>query len=503
MKMPAHLLAIDQGTTSTRVVIFNELARPLSEHQIDLTPYFPQDGWVEHDPLQIWEHTLECCRQALHKIHLTAADINAIGIANQRETTIIWDRKSGAPIYRAIVWQDRRTADLCKELLLESNAQREVFQQLQAKTGLILDSYFSATKILWILDNVPNARQQADRGELAFGTVDTFLLWRLTNGRVHATDATNASRTLLFNIRTQQWDKEILAAFGIPENLLPVVLDSAADFGATDAELFGGAIPICAVIGDQQAATVGQTCFKPGMMKITYGTGGFMLVNTGSIILSSTHRLLSTIAYRLGGKSTYGLEGSIFSAGTAIKWLRDSLKLFARSSDTEGLAGSVLDNGNLYLVPAFTGLGAPYWDADARAAILGLTRASSIEQIVRAALESVCYQTRDLMECMKLDGVSALEVLHVDGGMSVNNWLLQFLADILNMTVARPAYIETTALGAVFFAGLQCGVYQSLEQISTLWQASASFTPKLAENDRERLYQGWKNAVARIVTQPE
>jgi glycerol kinase len=399
--MTAHLLAIDQGTTSTRAVIFNELARPLSEHHIDTTQYFPADGWVEQDPLQLWENTLECCRQALSKIHLNVRDINAIGITNQRETTIIWDRKSGAPLYRAIVWQDRRTSDLCKELLQESHHHHKVFQQLQAKTGLILDSYFSATKILWILDNVPRARELAEKGELAFGTVDTFLMWRLTNGRVHATDATNASRTLLFNIRTQEWDPEILAAFGIPACLLPEVLDSAADFGVTDAGIFGASIPISAVIGDQQAATVGQTCFSPGTMKVTYGTGGFMLVNTGETIVTSRNRLLSTIAYRLNGVSTYGLEGSIFSAGVTIKWLRDNLKLFGRADDTENLAASVTDMGNLYLVPAFTGLGAPYWDADARAAIVGLSRSTSIEHLVRAALEAVCYQTRDLMECLQ------------------------------------------------------------------------------------------------------
>jgi glycerol kinase len=496
--MSKYLLAIDQGTTSSRAIVFNELAEPLSLHQIDLPQTYPHDGWVEQDPEEMWMNTLACCREALQKIHLSAADVTAIGITNQRETTIIWDRQTGQPIYPAIVWQDRRTAAICKELM-----SHKIHADLQAKTGLLLDPYFSATKILWLLDNVPGARQRAERGELAFGTVDTFLLWRLTRGKVHATDATNASRTLLFNIRTQEWDAEILEAFRIPSSLLPVVLDSAADFGEMDAEFLGSKIPISAMIGDQQAATVGQACFSPGMVKATYGTGCFVLLNTGSIAVQSKSRLLATVAYRLDGKTTYGLEGSIFSAGATVKWLRDSLNIITTAAETETIAASVVDNGGVYVVPAFTGLGAPYWDASARAAIVGLASHNGRGHVVRAALESVCYQTRDLLECMKQDGVSALETLRVDGGMAANNWLLQFLSNTLDVTVQRSAGIETTALGAAFLAGLQAGVYQSLEEISHLWQMSAAFTPNLPEPQRAVLYQGWQKAVERIVTHSE
>jgi glycerol kinase len=496
--MSRYLLAIDQGTTSSRAIVFNELAEPLSLHQIDLKQTYPNDGWVEQDPEEMWMHTLKCCREALQKIHLSAADVTAIGITNQRETTIIWDRKTGQPIYPAIVWQDRRTAAICKEL-----SQHKIQSELQAKTGLLLDPYFSASKILWLLDNIPDARQRAERGELAFGTVDTFLLWRLTQGKVHATDATNASRTLLFNIRTQVWDNEILEAFRIPASLLPVVLDSAADFGEMAAEFLGSAIPVRAMIGDQQAATVGQACFSPGMVKATYGTGCFVLLNTGSIAVQSKNRLLATVAYRIAGKTTYGLEGSIFSAGATVKWLRDALKVIETAAETETVAAQVVDNGGVYLVPAFTGLGAPFWDAAARGAIVGLTPQSGRQHVVRAGLESVCYQTRDLLECMQRDGVSAFETLRVDGGMAANGWLLQFLSNTLNVTVQRSASLETTALGAAFLAGLQAGVYQSLEEISHLWQAKAAFTPNLPETQRATLYQGWQKAVARIVTHSE
>jgi glycerol kinase len=493
--MSRYLLAIDQGTTSSRAIIFNEFAEPVSQHQIDLHQSYPQSGWVEQDPEEMWQNTLECCRQVLQKSNLAAHDIAGIGITNQRETTIVWDRKTGKPIYPAIVWQDRRTAVLCKELM-----QHKIHLELQAKTGLLLDPYFSATKIMWLLDNVPGARQQAERGDLAFGTVDTFLLWHLTSGKVHATDATNASRTLLFNIRTQSWDQEILEAFHIPASMLPIVLDSAALFGETDANLFGKKIPITAMIGDQQAATVGQACFEPGMVKATYGTGCFMLLNTGPIVVQSTNRLLATVAYRLNGKTTYGLEGSIFSAGTTIKWLRDALKIIATAADSEVAAERVPDSAGVYLVPAFTGLGAPYWDPDARGALIGLTPQCHRDHIVRAALESVCYQTRDLLECMRLDGVSQIDTLRVDGGMSVNNWLLQFLSSLLSVTVQRPACVETTALGAAYFAGLQVGVFQSLEEIATLWQASATFSPRFTELQRTTLYEGWKKAVVRVVT---
>jgi glycerol kinase len=496
--MSRYLLAIDQGTTSSRALVFNSKAQPVSLHQIDLKQTYPSDGWVEQDPEEMWMHTLECCRNALQKAHLSPTDIIAIGITNQRETTIIWDRKTGQPIYPAIVWQDRRTTAICKEFM-----SHPIHAKLQAKTGLLLDPYFSATKILWLLENIPGARQRAERGELAFGTVDTFLLWRLTQGRVHATDATNASRTLLFNIRTQAWDAEILEAFCIPEQLLPEVRDSAAHFGDVDASFFGKAIPINAMIGDQQAATVGQACFSPGMVKATYGTGGFVLLNTGSIAVQSKSRLLATVAYRLQGKTTYGLEGSFFSAGATVKWLRDALKIIHTAAETENIAESITDNSGVYLVPAFTGLGAPYWDPGARAAIVGLTTQSDYRCIARAALESVCYQTHDLLECMKHDGASAIDALRVDGGMAANNWLLQFLSNMLGITVQRSACIETTALGAAFLAGLQAGVYQSLEEISHLWQANAVFLPKLTDSDRAFLYQGWEKAVARIVTHSE
>jgi glycerol kinase len=490
-----YLLAIDQGTTSSRAIVFNAAGGSQSVHQLPLPPSYPENGWVEQDPELMWTNTLTCCREALQKIQLYATDIVSIGITNQRETTIIWDRKTGQPIYPAIVWQDRRTAALCKALV-----RNPIHTKLQEKTGLLLDPYFSATKILWLLEHVPKARERAERGELAFGTVDSFLLWRLTNGKVHATDATNASRTMLFNIRTQTWDSDILDALGIPAALLPDVRDSAADFGMTAAEWLGKPVPIGALIGDQQAATVGQACFTPGMMKATYGTGCFVLLNTGSIAVQSQSGLLATVAYRLKGKTTYGLEGSIFSAGSTVKWLRDKLQIVATAADTEAMAASLPDNGGVYLVSAFTGLGAPYWDAEARGAILGLTPQSDRAHIVRAGLESVCYQTQDLLACMQRDGVSSLETLRVDGGMAENNWLLQFLADITTVNVQRSSILETTALGAAYLAGLQAGVYQSLDEISRLWKESAVFKPRLPESTRIRYYQEWKKAVSKVVT---
>ncbi len=493
--MPQYLLAIDQGTTNSRAIIFTREGKPASQHELSLKQYYPHSGWVEQDPEEIWQNTLICCREAMKQINLLAKDIAAIGISNQRETTVIWNRKTGKPIYPAIVWQDRRTSDLCKKL-----AQHKVNSQLTAKTGLLLDPYFSATKIMWLLEHVPGAREQAEKGDLAFGTLDTFLLWRLTQGKSHITDATNASRTLLFNIHTQQWDSEILAAFNIPSALLPTVLDNSAQFGETSKEHFGQPISITGMAGDQQAATVGQACFHPGMVKTTYGTGGFMLLNTGTKAIQSKNQLLATIAYRLEGKPIYGLEGSFFSAGTTVKWLRDSLKLIKSAAETETLAASIPDTGNLYLVPGFTGLGAPYWDPDARGAILGITRNSSIAEIVRAALEAVCYQTRDLLTAMHNDSDTLHEVMRVDGGMVTNKWLLQFLSDTLNIEVQRPACIETSALGAAFLAGLQIGIYQSLDEITELWQANAHFMPVMPSETRERLYTGWQQAVARVLT---
>jgi glycerol kinase len=494
-EMPAYLLAIDQGTMSSRAMIFNHLAQVIAEHHITSTSFYPHDGWVEQDPEVIWKDTLLCCQKVLDKAQLGAKNISAVGISNQRETTLIWDKKTGEPIYPAIIWQDRRGVSLCKAL-----AELKISAQIQEKTGLRIDPYFSAIKILWLLENIPHARTRAEKGELAFGTIDTFLLWRLTKGKSHYTDATNASRTLLFNLDTQTWDKDILSAFNIPESLLPVVLDSAAFFGEMDAEFLGSAIPVSAMIGDQQAATVGQSCFQTGMLKVTYGTGCFLLINTGAKKVISRHQLLTTIAYRLDGKVTYGLEGSIFSAGVIVKWLRDTLKIIHSAEETETLANFASDTAGVYLVPAFAGLGAPYWDPEARGAILGLTSSTRIEHIVRAALEAVCYQTRDLLECMQRDGVNESGTLRVDGGMAANNWLCQFLADMVTRPVQRPLCIETTALGAAFLAGLQIGLYQSLSEISQLWQAAAIFTPQLDSVWREHLYDDWKKAVARVLT---
>lgn len=491
--MQHYLLAIDQGTTNSRAIIFDAAGHPISQHDILLTQSYPRDGWVEQDPMEMVDNTILCCRQALKKAALTAAQIAGIGISNQRETTIIWDRATGAPIYPAIVWQDRRTSDICKHI-----ATLPISAQLTAKTGLLLDPYFSATKICWLLDNIPHARMRAEKGELLFGTVDTYLIWHLTGGKSHVTDATNASRTLLFNIHTQSWDKDILKALNIPESILPTVLDSAAHFGTVDAETFGAPVNISGVAGDQQAATIGQACFKPGMIKATYGTGCFMLLNTGNQVITSQHQLIATIAYRINGQVTYGLEGSIFSAGTTVKWLRDMLGFIHQAADTERMASSVASTEGVYLVPAFTGLGAPYWDPEARGAILGLTGSSSREHIVRAALESVAYQTSDLLHAMMADSHMPLNVLRIDGGMAANNWLLQFLSDILNVDVERPTCIETSALGAAYLAGLQAGIYSSLDAIYSLWHLERCFEPKMLPPQREALYGAWKHAVERV-----
>ncbi len=484
------LLAIDQGTTSTRAIVFDRQGRKLGVSQQELPQSYPQPGWVEHDALRIWQDTLACVKGALADAKLAAQDIAAIGITNQRETTVIWDRASGQPIHPAIVWQDRRTSDFCKQHAERSN-------WLSDKTGLLLDPYFSATKIAWILDQVPGARARAEAGELAFGTIDSWLLWNLSGGQLHATDATNASRTALFNIRTQDWDEELLAFFKVPRALLPEVRDSAADYGSTVPGLFSGAIRIGGIAGDQQAATVGQACFSPGMIKSTYGTGCFMVLNTGSEFVRSRNRLLSTVAYRLGGQTTYALEGAIFVAGAAVQWLRDAMQLIRGAAETEALAKSIPDTQGVYLVPAFTGLGAPYWDPQARGAVLGLTRDSGIAHIVRAALESVCYQTRDLMNAMAQDSIVPTE-LRVDGGMVVNDWLTQFLSDMLKIPVIRPQTVETTALGAAFLAGLQVGVYQSLDEISALWGVERRFSPTLDVNKADQLYAGWLDAVQRV-----
>lgn len=495
--MPSYLLAIDQGTTNSRAIIFDPEGNLVSQHEIALKQYYPNDAWVEQDPIEMFDNTVECCRMALKKANLSARSIAAAGISNQRETTIIWDRATGKPVYPAIVWQDRRTSDLCRQL-----SQTKIAQMVTEKTGLLLDPYFSATKIIWILDHVDGARERAERGELLFGTVDTFLLWKLTNGKSHATDITNASRTLMYNIHQQAWDHELLAEFNIPANILPVVLDNTANFGDIDAAILGEKVPVTGMAGDQQAATIGQACFYPGMVKATYGTGCFMLLNTGANVIRSQNQLLSTIAYRINNKVTYGLEGSIFSAGVTVRWLRDTLKLINHAAETETLARNVTHTEGVYLVPAFTGLGAPYWDPEARGALLGLTRNSSREHIVRAALESVGYQTLDLLNAMTADYESELKALRVDGGMAANTWLLQFLSDILNLEVHRPICIETTALGAVYLAGLQIGIYQSLDEISQMWRMSECFNPRISSTERVRLYTGWKRAVTRVVSFP-
>lgn len=484
------LLAIDQGTTSTRAIVFDRLGRRLASAARELPQSFPQPGWVEHDPQRIWDDTVACVREALASAATDARGIAALGITNQRETTLIWDRRSGQPIHPAIVWQDRRTAAFCRE-----HADRDGW--IAERTGLVLDPYFSATKIAWLLDHVDGARAAAARGELAFGTIDSWLLWNLTGGQVHATDATNASRTALFDIRRQQWDDELLAFFNVPRSLLPDVRDCAADYGHTVPALFGASIPIRGIAGDQQAAVVGQACFEPGMVKSTYGTGCFMVLNTGKQFTHSRKRLLSTVAYRLGGETTYALEGAIFVAGAAVQWLRDAVRLIGAAGETEALARSIHDTQGVYLVPAFTGLGAPYWDPEARGAIFGLTRDSGIAHIVRAALESTCYQTRDLMQAMAADACVPTE-LRVDGGMVVNDWLTQFLADVLQIDVLRPQVVETTALGAAYLAGLGAGVYASLDDIAALWRADARFVPERPRADADRLYDGWINAVQRV-----
>lgn len=490
--MAKYILSIDQGTTSSRAILFNVQGKICSLSQEEFPQHFPEDGWVEHESDEIWSSVLNTCQQAIAKEGITPDQIGAIGITNQRETTLIWDRATGEPVYRAIVWQDRRTGDYC-QTLKDDNFETLITD----KTGLLIDPYFSATKIRWILDNVSGVRKRAEKGELAFGTIDTFLLWKLTNGKSHKTDATNASRTMLFNIHTQQWDQELLDLFNIPSNLLPEVLDSSDDFGLTDAKVLGAEIPVYGMAGDQQAALFGQTCYREGMAKSTYGTGCFLMLNTGKKALKSNNRLLTTVAYRLNGETSYALEGSIFAAGTTIQWLRDGLKLISDAGETESLAEQTASDHGVYLVPAFTGLGAPYWDPNARGAIFGLTRDTGIKEIVTAGLQSVCYQTKDLQKAMEHDGVRATEI-RVDGGMVVNNWVLQFLADMLGATVDRPKIIETTALGVAYLAGLKAGYFDSLETLEGLWQRDRTFEPKISKEVRDGYYDGWKTSVSRV-----
>ena len=491
--MPRYLMAIDQGTTSSRAIIFDLDGHIISTSQQEFEQIFPHDGWVEHDPEAIWATTEQTCKEALAKASLGAEDILSIGITNQRETTIVWDKATGQPIYNAIVWQDRRTSERCLVLKQKEG----VVEQLAEKTGLLLDPYFSASKIEWILDNVEGARERAEAGELLFGTVDTFLLWRLTGGTQHATDATNASRTLLFNIHTNEWDDELLDLFNVPKNMLPEVRDCAADYGRTKSDLFGAEIAVGGIAGDQQAALIGQACFQPGMAKSTYGTGCFMVMNTGTEALQSKNRLLTTIGYRVNGVTHYALEGSIFMAGATIQWIRDGLHLISNAKETQALAEATGADNSVYMVPAFTGLGAPYWDPEARGAIFGLTRDTGIKEIVTAGLQSVCYQTRDLLKAMEQDGAKP-ESLRVDGGMVVNDWLVQFLSDTLGVTIERPRVTETTALGVAYLAGVQAGAFESLEQVANLWHNEAKFEPVMSDDDRERLYDGWLNAVQKV-----
>ena len=483
------ILAIDQGTTSSRAIVFDADASILSVAQEEFPQLYPANGWVEHDPEAIWSSTLNVCRDAIAEAEAKGATIAAAGITNQRETTLVWDRETGKPLHNAIVWQDRRTAAACEALRGEG-----VESDLSRRTGLLLDPYFSATKIAWILDNVEGARARAESGKLAFGTVDTFLLWRLTGGRTHATDATNASRTNLYNIAEHCWDKELLRLFKVPEALLPEVRDCNGDYGATAPALFGKAIPLLGVAGDQQAATVGQACFTRGDIKSTYGTGCFVLLNTGDELLQSGNRLLSTIAYQLDGKATYALEGSIFVAGAGVQWLRDGLGVIKTASATEGLARGLASNNGVYIVPAFTGLGAPYWRPEVRGAIFGLTRASGPAELARAMVESVCYQTNDLFEAMAQDGVKPSS-LRVDGGMVANDWMCDFLAAILDLPVDRPQVMETTALGAAYLAGMKSGVYGTPEEVAASWRLDRRFEATMPDAERGKLLGDWKRAV--------
>ncbi len=491
-----HILAIDQGTTSSRAIVFDAALRVKASAQEEFAQHYPASGWVEHDPADLWSTVVGTARSAIARAGLEASDFAAIGITNQRETAIVWDRATGQPIHRAIVWQDRRTADTCARMKAEG-----LEPMVTARTGLLLDPYFSGTKVAWLLDHVEGARARAERGELLFGTVDTFLIWKLTGGRVHATDATNASRTMLYNIATGAWDADLCKALRVPMAMLPEVRDCAADYGTTDPALYGAAIPILGVAGDQQAATVGQACFAPGMMKSTYGTGCFALLNTGTDLVPSKNRLLTTIAYRLSGRTTYALEGSIFIAGAVVQWLRDGLKIISAAGETRALAESADPTQEVVLVPAFTGLGAPYWRPDCRGAIFGLTRNSGPAEFARAALESVGYQTRDLLEAMRADwGAAAEGVLRVDGGMTASDWAMQFLADILGAPVDRPVVTETTALGAAFLAAMQAGVVDGPDSFAQSWALDRRFTPGMDGATRAAKYARWSRAVAATMT---
>lgn len=491
-----YILAIDQGTTSSRAILFDEAMKIVATGQEEFPQHFPNSGWVEHDPADLWSTTAAVCREAIERAGIKPEDIAAIGITNQRETTLVWDRETGAPIYNAIVWQDRRTSEMCQRLKAEGHE-----PMVTERTGLLLDPYFSSTKLSWILDHVDGSREKARAGKLIFGTVDSYIIWKLTGGKSHVTDATNAARTMLYNIREGRWDEDICKLLDVPLEMLPEVKDCAADFGMARADLFGREIPILGVAGDQQAATVGQACFKPGMLKSTYGTGCFALLNTGDTLVTSQNRLLGTIAYQLDGKPTYALEGSIFIAGAVVQWLRDGLKIIRDAKETQPLAEAADTTQPLYLVPAFTGLGAPYWDAECRGAIFGLTRGSGPAEFARAALESVAYQTRDLWEAMNADWTGGSEaVLRVDGGMSASDWTMQFLSDMLGGPVDRPEVLETTALGAAWLAGMRAGVYPDQDGFAESWRLERRFEPKMDSAARDAAYAGWKDAISRTLS---
>ncbi len=487
MSTSSGILSIDQGTTSTRAIVFALDGSKVASAQKEFTQFYPHNGWVEHDPEEIWKTTVETTKSALNQAHDQGVRVVGIGITNQRETTILWNRETGKPIYNAIVWQDRRTAAFC-------NSIKEHEEDVASKTGLLLDPYFSASKIKWLLDEIDGARELANQGKLAFGTIDSFLIWRLTGGESHVTDTTNASRTNLFNIHTLGWDESLLSLFNIPSSLLPKVLDSSDDFGHTQTHLFGRSLPIAGVAGDQQAALIGQCCFSPGDLKSTYGTGCFALLNTGGKALKSTHKLLTTIGYTINGKTTYALEGSIFTAGANIQWLRDGIGVISQAKESQALAESLDYDHGVYLVPGFAGLGAPHWDPDARASLYGMTRDTSQAHFARAALEAVCYQTYDLQQAMASDGICSSKVL-VDGGMVANDWLCQFLCDILQVEIERPENMETTAMGAAYLAGLQIGLYRSLKGIAAHKKIEKRFTPNIDKNVRQKLLRKWQKAV--------
>jgi len=490
-----YILAIDQGTTSTRAILFDSAARPVASHAIELRQIYPANGWVEHDADEIWQAALACARAALRGV--PAASVAAIGITNQRETTVAWDRRTGRPLHNAIVWQDRRTADRCRALKA-----KKLEPRIAAKTGLLLDPYFSATKMEWLLDRIPGSRRRAEAGEIALGTIDSWLIYKLTGGNVHATDVTNASRTMLLNLKTLDWDAELMKLFGVPRAALPEVRDSAGPFGQAEESLLGASIPILGVAGDQQAAAFGQACFSPGDVKSTYGTGCFALVNTGPKVPASKNRLLATAGYRIGKKTAYAIEGSIFVAGAVVQWLRDALGVIRSAEEIEALARTAKDAQGLYFVPAFTGLGAPYWDPDARGAIIGLTRDMGAAEIARAALDAVCFQTRDLLEAMARDlksrGLRPPRALKVDGGMVRNDWFCQRLADLTGLPVDRPQVTETTALGAAYLAGLAAGLFKDTKDIAARWALDRRFVPGMKPSARNALYEGWRTAVKRV-----